>query len=130
MRVMVADATPRRLYQEMLRGFPRVDRAALKEMGPPAEAVAFVKESMRQGTDGCLQDYRIFDAPWGFDLGDVTVPVDIWEGAEDRTGPSDYRDLLLRALPEARLFLVPDEGHLSLLAHRAEEILGRLIAPV
>jgi pimeloyl-ACP methyl ester carboxylesterase len=129
MRVMIGDATPGRLYQEMLRGFPRVDRAALREMGPPAEAVAFVKESMRQGTDGCLQDYRIFGRPWGFGLGDVTVPVDIWEGAEDRTGPPDYRDFLLRQLPEARLFLVPDEGHLSLLAHRAEEILGRLIAP-
>jgi pimeloyl-ACP methyl ester carboxylesterase len=129
MRVMIGDATPGRLYQEMLRGFPRVDRAALREMGPPAQAVAFVKESMRQGTEGCLQDYRIFGDPWGFELGDVTAPVDIWEGAEDRTGPPDYRDLLLRALPEARLFLVPDEGHISLLAHRAEEILGRLIDP-
>jgi pimeloyl-ACP methyl ester carboxylesterase len=129
MRVMIGDAAPGRLYQEMLRGFPRVDRAALKAMGPPAQAVAFVKESMRQGTDGCLQDYRIFGRPWDFELADVAVPVDIWEGAEDRTGPPDYRDLLLRELPEARLFLVPDEGHISLLAHRAEEILGQLIAP-
>jgi pimeloyl-ACP methyl ester carboxylesterase len=129
MRVMIGDAAPGRLYQEMLRGFPRVDRAALREMGPPAQAVAFVKESMRQGTGGCVADYRIFGDPWGFELGDVTVPVDIWEGAEDRTGPPDYRDLLLRSLPEARLFVVPDEGHISLLAHWAEEILGRLIAP-
>jgi pimeloyl-ACP methyl ester carboxylesterase len=129
MRLMIAEAAPGRLYQEMLRGFPRVDRNALREMGPPTEAVAFVKESMRQGTDGCLQDYRVFGAPWGFGLGDVTVPVDIWEGTEDRTGPPDYRDLLLRQLPEARLFLVPNEGHLSLLAHRAEDILGRLTAP-
>ena len=82
---------------------------------------------MRQGTaTGCLADYRIFGDPWGFSTGDVTVPVDIWEGTEDRTGPPDYRDLLLRRLPEARLFLVPDEGHLSLQAHRAEDILGRV----
>ena len=129
MRVMIAEAAPGRLYHEMLRGFPRVDRAALREMGPPAAAVAFVKESMRQGTDGCLQDYRVFGHPWGFGLGDVAVPVDIWEGAEDRTGPPDYRDLLLRQLPRARLFVVPDEGHLSLLAHRADDILRRLTDP-
>ena len=128
MRVTIADAADGRLYREVLRSFPPVDRAVIRGMGPPAQAVAFVKESMRQGPAGCLQDYRIFGGPWEFDLGEITVPVDIWEGAEDRTGPPDYRDFLLRHLPNARLFIVPDEGHISLLAHHAGEILGRLVA--
>lgn len=128
MRLMIADATDNRLYQEVLRSFPGVDRAVIRQMGPPADAVAFVKESMRQGTEGCLQEYRIFSDPWGFDLGEIASPVDIWEGAEDRTGPPDYREFLLRHLPDASLFVVPNEGHLSLLAHHATEILGRLIA--
>jgi pimeloyl-ACP methyl ester carboxylesterase len=130
MRVMIADATEGRLYKEVLRTFPPVDRAVIRAVGSPAEAVAFVKESMRHGTDGCLQDYRVFGDPWGFELEEVAVPVDIWEGAEDRTGPPDYRDFLLRHLPDARLFVVPGEGHISLLAHRAEAILSRLVAQV
>jgi pimeloyl-ACP methyl ester carboxylesterase len=127
MRVMIADATETRLYREVIRSFPPVDRAVIREMGPPAQAVAFVRESMRQGPDGCLQDYRIFGDPWGFDLGQVTAPVDLWEGAEDRTGPPDYRDFLLRHLPDASLCVVPDEGHISLLVHHAAAILGRLV---
>lgn len=126
-RVMIGDATEGRLYREVLRSFPAVDRAAIREMGPPAQAVAFVKESARQGAEGCLQDYRIFGDPWGFGLGEVVAPVDIWEGAEDRTGPPDYRDFLLRHLPDARLFVVPDEGHISLLVHHAGAILERLV---
>ncbi len=126
LRVSIADASETRLYREIRRSFPAVDAAALKERGPAADAVAFVKESMRQGTAGCLQDYRVFGDPWGFALGEVTAPVHIWEGAEDHTGPPEYRDLLLRFLPDARLTVVPGEGHLSLLQHQAAAILSDL----
>jgi pimeloyl-ACP methyl ester carboxylesterase len=128
LRVSIADATENRLYREIRRTFPAVDRAALEERGSIGEAVAFIKESMRQGTAGCLQDYRVFGDPWGFDLRDVTAPVHIWEGSEDHTGPPEYRELLLRHLPDARLSIVPGEGHLSLLQHQAPAILGDLLA--
>ena len=85
MRVMIADASPLRLYHEVLRSFPAVDRAVIKEMGPPAQAVAFVAESMRQGTDGCVQDFRIFGDPWGFALEHIGAPVDA--GRAQRIGP-------------------------------------------
>lgn len=127
-RVSIADASETRLYREIRRSFPAVDAAALKERGPVVDAVAFVKESMRQGTAGCLQDYRIFGNPWGFTLGEVAAPVHIWEGAEDHTGPPEYRDLLLRHLPDARITVVPGEGHLSLLQHQASAILADLTA--
>ena len=123
LRVSIADATDSRLYREMRRTFPAVDRAALEERGSVSDAVAFVKESMRQGTAGCLQDYRVFGDPWGFDLGEVTAPVHIWEGSEDTTGPPEYRELLRRHLPRAQVTVVPGEGHLSLLPHKARAIL-------
>jgi pimeloyl-ACP methyl ester carboxylesterase len=126
LRISIADAPEGRLYREIRRSFSAVDRAALEERGSIVDAVAFVKESMRQGTEGCLQDYRVFGDPWGFDLEEVTVPVHIWEGSEDHTGPPEYRDLLLRHLPRAQLSIVPGEGHLSLLQHQARSILGRL----
>jgi pimeloyl-ACP methyl ester carboxylesterase len=85
---------------------------------------------MRQGAQGCLQDYRVFGGPWGFDLSEVTVPVQIWEGEEDNTGPPEYRELLLRHLPRAQLCVVPGEGHLSLLQHQARAILSLLTSQV
>jgi pimeloyl-ACP methyl ester carboxylesterase len=126
LRISIAGATERRLYREIRRTFPAVDRAVLEERGSVTEAVAFIKESMRQGTAGCLQDYRVFGDPWGFALEEVAAPVHIWEGAEDHTGPPSYRDLLLRHLPRADLTIVPGEGHLSLLPHQARAILSRL----
>jgi pimeloyl-ACP methyl ester carboxylesterase len=126
LRISIANASETRLFREIRRSFPAIDVAALKERGPVVDAVAFIKESMRQGTAGCLQDYRIFGDPWGFDLGDVTVPAHIWEGAEDHTGPPAYRELLLRHLPDSRVSVVPGEGHLSLLQHQAGAILADL----
>jgi pimeloyl-ACP methyl ester carboxylesterase len=130
LRVTIADATESRLYREMCRTLPPVDRAALEERGSVADAVAFVKESMRQGTAGCLQDYRVFGGPWGFDLAEVTVPVHIWEGEQDTTGPPEYRELLARYLPQAEVSVVPGEGHISLLQHQALAILGHLTSQV
>ncbi len=130
LRITIGEATETRLYREIRRSFPAVDRAALEERGSVVDAVAFVKESMRQGAEGCLQDYRVFGSPWGFDLSEVTVPVQIWEGEEDNTGPPEYRELLLRHLPQAQLSLVPGEGHLSLLQHQAPAILSHLTSQV
>ncbi len=129
LRVSIADASESRLYREIRRSFPAVDAAALEERGQVADAVAFIKESMRQGTAGCLQDYRVFGNPWGFALDEVAAPVHIWEGAEDHTGPPEYRDLLLRHLRDARITVVPGEGHLSLLQHQAPAILADLTTP-
>jgi pimeloyl-ACP methyl ester carboxylesterase len=128
-RVTIADASDRRLYEEIRRSFPAVDRTALDERGSPSAAVAFVKESTRQGTRGALTDYRIFGDPWGFALEEITAPVQIWEGTEDHTSSPQYRDFLLQRLPQAELTLVPGEGHISLLPHAAEAILSALIRP-
>ena len=127
MRFFIGDASDARLFKELARSFPAVDRAVLKAQ-PPAEAVAFVKESMRHGTAGCLQDYRIFGASWGFDLDQIQAPVQIWEGTDDHTGPPEYRQFLQAHIPHATVHLVPDEGHLSLLPHHAAAILEGLLA--
>ena len=87
MKVSIVNASNARLLRAVMRSFPPADRSVLTEWGPPDNALAFVREAMRQGTEGCVQDYRIFGDPWGFSLEDVRVPVDIWEGAEDDTGP-------------------------------------------
>ncbi len=88
---------------------------------------AFVREAMRQGTEGCVQDYRIFGEPWGFALEEIRIPVHIWEGADDRTGPPGYRTFLKHHIPQASVTVVPGEGHLSLLPHQAPAIFASLL---
>ena len=123
----LVSASNARLLRAAMRAFPPVDRTILTEWGPPDLALAFVREAVRQGTKGCVQDYRIFGDPWGFDLEEIAVPVQIWEGADDNTGPPGYRAFLQEHIPGATVTVVPGEGHLSLLPHQAPAIFTALL---
>ena len=127
MKVSVVNASNARLFRAVMRSFPPADQTVLTEWGPPDNALAFVREAMRQGTEGCVQDYRIFGEPWGFALEEIGIPVHIWEGADDRTGPPGYRAFLKRHIPQASVTVVPGEGHLSLLPHQAPAIFASLL---
>jgi pimeloyl-ACP methyl ester carboxylesterase len=127
MKVSIVNASNARLLRAAMRSFPPADRTVLTEWGPPDRALGFVREAVRQGTEGCVQDYRIFGDPWGFSLGEITAPVQIWEGSDDRTGPPDYREFLRQHIPDASVTVVPGEGHLSLLPHQAPAIFAALL---
>jgi pimeloyl-ACP methyl ester carboxylesterase len=127
MKVSIVNASNARLMRVVMRSFPPVDRQVLADFGPPELALSFLRESLRQGTAGPILDYRIFGDPWGFDLGEIHVPVQIWEGGDDRTGPPGYRAFLKSHIAHATVTVVPGEGHLSLLPHQAPAILGALL---
>ncbi len=127
MKVSIVNASNARLFRAVMRSFPAADRTILTEWGPPDHALSFVREALRQGTKGCVLDYRIFGEPWGFSLEEIRVPVQIWEGADDRTGPPGYRAFLQRHIAQATVTVVPDEGHLSLLPHQAPAIFAALL---
>jgi pimeloyl-ACP methyl ester carboxylesterase len=127
LKVSIVNASNARLFRAVLRSFPPADRTVLREWGPPDLALAFVREAVRQGTEGCVLDYRIFGDPWGFSLEEIRVPVHIWEGSDDRTGPPGYRAFLKQHIPQASVTVVPGEGHLSLLPHQAPAIFAALL---
>jgi pimeloyl-ACP methyl ester carboxylesterase len=127
MTLTIVNASNTRLLREVMHAVPPVDRTVLREWGPADQALAFVRESTRQGTAGCVLDYQIFGDPWGFSLEEITVPVQIWEGSDDSTGPPGYRDFLKRHIAHATVTVVPGEGHLSLLPHQAPAIFAALL---
>jgi pimeloyl-ACP methyl ester carboxylesterase len=126
-KMSIINASNARLLRALIRSFPPADRTILAEWGPPDQALAFVREAVRQGTAGCVQDYRVFGDPWGFSLEEIRAPVHIWEGGEDRTGPPGYRAFLKRHIAHATVTVVPGEGHLSLLPHQAPAIFDALL---
>jgi pimeloyl-ACP methyl ester carboxylesterase len=73
------------------------------------------------------QDFALFASDWGFRLDDITVPVDIWHGDDDRNVPMSHGRLQAEQIPEARLHECPGEGHL-LVIDRLEEILRTVSA--
>jgi pimeloyl-ACP methyl ester carboxylesterase len=105
---------------------PEVDRAALT--GDFAEYLAAaLRDSLRTGIWGWLDDDLAFLRAWGFDLGAIRVPVTIWQGTEDRMVPFAHGAWLVDHIPGARPRLMEREGHLSLVVSTFDRIVEELV---
>jgi pimeloyl-ACP methyl ester carboxylesterase len=90
-----------------------VDRAALT--GELAETMAAqLRAGVSTGIAGWVDDDLAFVKPWGFDLGAISVPVSVWQGAHDLMVPFTHGKWLAAHIPAARVHLYDDEGHISL----------------
>jgi pimeloyl-ACP methyl ester carboxylesterase len=102
-----------------------VDRDALT--GAFADEMA---EGMRHGLSNGIAGWRdddlAFTASWGFSLRNITIPVAIWQGRQDRMVPFAHGQWLAAEIPGAQAHLFADEGHLSLTS-RFPEILADLL---
>lgn len=128
LRLSIGLPSPTRLERSIARSLVAVDMEAIRRAGPPAESVAFMKESLRGGTRGVIADYRVFGEPWGFALEDVAIPIHVWQGSEDTQCPPEDPLLLAEHLPDAELTIVAGEGHISLLRNQARTILEPFVA--
>jgi pimeloyl-ACP methyl ester carboxylesterase len=90
-----------------------VDRSAIS--GESAAWLADVfRESVRNGIWGWYDDELAFVRPWGFSLGDINLPVAIWQGSQDRMTPFAHGEWLASHIPGVHPHLVPNHGHISL----------------
>ena len=72
--------------------------------GPPARddagSMARLTATFVTSHDGWVDDHLAFATDWGFQLGDVRVPVSIWYGSGDERAHK-YADILATAMPHA-----------------------------
>jgi pimeloyl-ACP methyl ester carboxylesterase len=95
------------------RSYPDETRASL-------EALA---DGCRQGSAGPTDDVVVMCRPWGFDLRDVTGPVEWWHGEQDdNVRPQIGREITSR-LPHVSINFV-EGGHYVLFAHATEIMAG------
>ena len=80
------------------------------------------------GPDGFIDDELGDVRPWGFEPGQVTVPVLVFHGGQDRMVPSAHGAWLAARCPDAELWLRPDDGHVSVLGSCAVAALDWLVA--
>jgi pimeloyl-ACP methyl ester carboxylesterase len=102
------------------------DRDAL--VGEFAEFVAQAfRRALSGGIWGWYDDDLAFVQDWGFDLASIRVPVTVWQGEHDRMVPFAHGRWLVAHVPGVRSRLLPDHGHLSLVAASLDRILDDLL---
>ena len=79
-------------------------------------------EGLAPSAQGWWDDGVAEASPWGFELSDISVPVLLMHGRQDRFVPFGHGQWLAEHIPgvEARLF--DHDGHLTLLTNRIPEV--------
>ncbi|WP_375491937.1 alpha/beta fold hydrolase [uncultured Jatrophihabitans sp.] len=119
------DADAAALVEGMSTLLPPVDVAVVTDEYGEDLAAGF-RESVRTGVDGWVDDDLAFCKPWGFELGDIAVPVFLWQGDADLMVPFAHGQWLAQRVPGATVHLMPGEGHLSLLVGAMDRMLDEL----
>ena len=68
-------------------------------------------KAIRDSVDGWLDDVMALGSPWGFELSDITSPVLLWHGVDDRYSPVGHAEWLAKKIPTADLDLDPGVAH-------------------
>jgi pimeloyl-ACP methyl ester carboxylesterase len=71
--------------------------------------------------EGWIEDDVVFVQPWGLDVGDIEVPVLVYQGRQDLMVPFQHGVWLAEHIPGAEARLYEDEGHLTLLVNRVAD---------
>jgi pimeloyl-ACP methyl ester carboxylesterase len=87
-----------------------------------ASVMALTHESFFQGTWGPVQDAILCFRDWGFRLSDITMPVHIFQGEDDRMVAPAFSRYAAQTIPQATLKTYPNTGHYGLLRHRIDDV--------
>jgi pimeloyl-ACP methyl ester carboxylesterase len=119
---------PSAAYLEIMDRAPAADRAVIADPEWQAELAISVREALRPGPDGWMDEAIAIDSPWDdVDLPAVRTSVTWWHAPKDANAPLTSAMRLVDQLPNARLVKFgEEEGHMA--AYRREgEILDELL---
>ncbi len=107
----LVDWTPGVAYHLLMQRVTETDRTLLHHPEVRANLEATIREGLRTGVDGALQDLRLYCGRWDLPLPEITVPATMWQGSGDTIVPPDAAIHLAGALPDCRLEVIEGAGH-------------------
>jgi pimeloyl-ACP methyl ester carboxylesterase len=109
----------------ILHVLDEVDKELLTHKQIKDDLLDSFHESYLQGSKGVAYDagFDIQKDAWGFDPAEISfAPIHFWHGGADRGVPFSMTKQLIDKIPQATLTFYPDEGHLSLIFHKIDEV--------
>jgi len=108
---MLVDWAPGVAYHLLTQRVTETDREVLARPEVRANLQVTMREGLRTGVEGPLQDLRLYCGPWNLDLTEIDVPAVMWQGSDDTIVPADAAYRLAGALPNCRLEVIEGAGH-------------------
>ena len=111
---------PERSIRATLGQFPQSDIEVMRRPEVRSAYIDSYRRAPSTSAPAAAQDFALFAGDWGFRLEDVTPPVDVWHGDDDRNVPISHGRLQAERIPGARMHECPGEGHLLALDRLGE----------
>jgi len=120
-RLDMLSRTPDQLGEGLKTLLSPVDAAVLVD-DFAAWLAASAADGLATSDEGWWEDSVAHLSPWGFDLGTIRTPVQVWHGRQDRFVPYQHGAWLAERIPGCEAHLSDSEGHLTLLGNRIPEV--------
>jgi pimeloyl-ACP methyl ester carboxylesterase len=92
--------------------------------------IAYVRAGTEKSTEGWAEDDLAFTAPWGFELGQIRIPVRPMHGGQDQMAPFSHTQWLAGRIPSVQTRFLPDDGHLTVSFNRIPEVHAWLLGTI
>jgi pimeloyl-ACP methyl ester carboxylesterase len=89
------------------------DRAVLQREDLAQVIREATEDLARGGPWGWVDDDLVFVRPWGFDISEIRVPVEVRYGLTDVLVPAAHGEWLAAHVPNATVVAEADEGHMG-----------------
>ena len=117
---------PSAAIDSMMADAPAADLEMLQRPDLRAVLVESLREAFANGPQGWLDDAWALTRPWGFELREVSTPVQMWCGELDRNVPTKAVERMAAELNVESLEVIPEAGHFGWIAHE-ERIFRQLL---
>jgi pimeloyl-ACP methyl ester carboxylesterase len=108
-----APRLPDRTLVQFLGKLPQPDEEIMARPEVTAVLAEDLREAFRGGAEGVELELGLFDRPWRFELGQVSVPVHLWHGEADLSVPPASGHAVAAAIPDCRPVFIADAGHFA-----------------
>jgi pimeloyl-ACP methyl ester carboxylesterase len=116
-------------FRAAMQTAPPPDQEIMADQGWQEALVRDATEALRPGVDGWVDESMLMFSDWAeIDLGAVRSSLTWWHGDKDRNIPVAPVRRLIAKIPQARLVVWPDAGHLTPYRNEGvilDELLGR-----
>jgi pimeloyl-ACP methyl ester carboxylesterase len=114
---------PHEAMKQFMKKAPPCDKELLADKAATRSYQQTVAECSRGGSKGLIESIGLEMKDWGFRLRDITAHVSIWQGGLDNVVLPASAKYMASRLPNHTLHLIPDAGHLTIIARYAEAML-------